>query len=115
KPVPTGTIGEIVARGPQLMKGYWQRPDATAEALRGGWMHTGDAGMMDEEGYLYIQDRVKDMIVSGRENVYSRMVEAALFPHPAIADAAGVGGAGEGGGGEVEGGCGAGPGEREGG
>ncbi len=87
-PVPDGTTGEIVARGPQLMKGYWNQPQATAEALRGGWMHTGDAGMIDAEGYLYIQDRVKDMIVSGGENVYPRVVEEVLFHHPAVADAA---------------------------
>jgi acyl-CoA synthetase (AMP-forming)/AMP-acid ligase II len=89
--VPTGTIGEIVARGPQLMKGYWNRPDATAETLRGAWLHTGDAGVMDEEGYLYIQDRVKDMIVSGGENVYPRVIEEVLFQHPAVADAAVIG------------------------
>ncbi|MGE5302076.1 MAG: long-chain-fatty-acid--CoA ligase, partial [Alphaproteobacteria bacterium] len=91
KPVPNGTTGEIVARGPQLMKGYWHRPKETAEALRGGWMHTGDAGCMDDDGYLYIQDRVKDMIVSGGENVYPRVVEDVLFQHPAIADAAVIG------------------------
>ena len=90
-PVPNGTIGEVVGRGPQLMKGYWNRPEATAEALRGGWMHTGDAGVMDDEGYVYIQDRVKDMIVSGGENVYPRIVEEVLFQHPAIADAAVIG------------------------
>ncbi len=90
-PVPNGITGEIIARGPQLMKGYWKRPEETAEALRGGWMHTGDAGMIDDEGYLYIQDRVKDMIVSGGENVYPRVVEQVLFQHPAIADAAVIG------------------------
>ena len=91
KPVPNGATGEIVARGPQLMKGYWNRPEETAEALRGGWMHTGDVGCIDDEGYLYIQDRVKDMIVSGGENVYPRVVEEVLFQHPAIADAAVIG------------------------
>jgi len=90
-PLPNGTTGEIIARGPQLMKGYWNRPEETAEALRGGWMHTGDAGMIDDEGYLYLQDRVKDMIVSGGENVYPRVVEDVLFQHPAIADAAVIG------------------------
>jgi fatty-acyl-CoA synthase len=90
-PLPNGAIGEIVARGPQLMQGYWHQPEATAETLRGGWMHTGDAGMMDDEGYLYIQDRVKDMIVSGGENVYPRMVEEVLYQHPAIAEAAVIG------------------------
>ncbi len=90
-PVPNGTTGEIIARGPQLMTGYWNRPEETAEALRGGYMHTGDAGVMDDEGYLYIQDRVKDMVVSGGENVYPRVVEEVLFQHPAIADAAVIG------------------------
>jgi acyl-CoA synthetase (AMP-forming)/AMP-acid ligase II len=89
--VPIGEIGEIIARGPQLMRGYWNLPDESAEALRGGWMHTGDAGIVDEEGYIYIQDRVKDMIVSGGENVYPREVEEVLFKHPAIADAAVIG------------------------
>ncbi len=91
KPLPNGTIGEIIGRGPQLMRGYWNLPDESAEALRGGWMHTGDAGVMDEEGYIYIQDRVKDMIVSGGENIYPRVIEDVLFKHPAIADAAVIG------------------------
>jgi acyl-CoA synthetase (AMP-forming)/AMP-acid ligase II len=89
--LPIGEVGEIAARGPQLMRGYWNLPEATAEALRGGWMHTGDAGRLDEEGFLYIQDRVKDMIVSGGENVYPREVEDVLFGHPAVADAAVIG------------------------
>jgi len=91
RPLPNGTIGEIIARGPQLMRGYWHRPEDTAEALRGGWMHTGDAGMLDEEGYVYIQDRVKDMLVSGGENIYPRVVEEVLFQYPAIADVAVIG------------------------
>ena len=91
QPVPAGQIGEIIGRGPQLMKGYWNMPEASAEALRGGWMHTGDAGVLDEDGYLYIQDRVKDMIVSGGENVYPREIENVLFQHPAVADAAVIG------------------------
>ena len=90
-PTPNGTMGEIVVRGPQVMKGYWNLPDETAEALRGGWMHTGDAGTLDDEGYLYVQDRIKDMIVSGGENVYPRAVEDVLFAHPAVADAAVIG------------------------
>ncbi len=89
--VPPGTLGEIVARGPQVMKGYWNRPRDTAEALRGGWMHTGDAGRMDKDGYIFIEDRIKDMIVSGGENVYPREVEDVLFSHPAVADAAAIG------------------------
>jgi len=89
--LPPGEVGEICGRGPQLMSEYWQRPDATAEALRGGWMHTGDAGCLDTEGYLYIKDRVKDMIVSGAENIYPREVEDVLFAHPAVVDAAVIG------------------------
>ena len=91
KPVPNGDIGEVIARGPQLMRGYWNLPDESGEALRGGWMHTGDAGTMDGDGYIYIQDRVKDMIVSGGENVYPRVVEDVLFQHPAVGDAAVIG------------------------
>jgi acyl-CoA synthetase (AMP-forming)/AMP-acid ligase II len=90
-PLANGAIGEVVGRGPQLMKSYWNQPRATAEALRGGWLHTGDAGVIDDQGYLYIQDRVKDMIVSGGENIYPRVVEEVLFQHPAIADAAVIG------------------------
>jgi acyl-CoA synthetase (AMP-forming)/AMP-acid ligase II len=89
--VPVGQVGEILLRGPQLMRGYWNMPEATAEALAGGWMHTGDAGCLDADGFLYIQDRVKDMIVSGAENVYPREVENVLFEHPAVADAAVIG------------------------
>ncbi len=91
RPVPNGTIGEIVARGPQLMQGYWNGPQESAEALRGGWMRTGDAGVLDDEGYVYVQDRVRDMIVSGGENVYPRVVEDVLFEHPAVADVAVIG------------------------
>ncbi len=90
-PLPSGSIGEIIGRGPQLMRGYWNLADESAEALRGGWMHTGDAGVIDDEGYVYIQDRVKDMIVSGGENIYPRVVEEVLFKHPSIADAAVIG------------------------
>jgi acyl-CoA synthetase (AMP-forming)/AMP-acid ligase II len=90
-PVPNGSVGEIVARGPQLMRGYWNLEEATERTLAGGWMHTGDAGILDDDGYLYIQDRVKDMIVSGGENVYPREVEDVLFQHAAVADAAVIG------------------------
>jgi acyl-CoA synthetase (AMP-forming)/AMP-acid ligase II len=91
RPVATGVVGEILMRGPQMMRGYWNMPDETAEALRGGWMHTGDAGRLDAAGYLYVVDRLKDMIVSGGENVYPRAVEDVLFEHPSIADAAVIG------------------------
>jgi acyl-CoA synthetase (AMP-forming)/AMP-acid ligase II len=91
EPLPNGEIGEIIARGPQMMRGYWNLPDESAAALRGGWMHTGDAGVLDDDGYIYIQDRVKDMIVSGGENIYPRIIEDVLFKHPAVADAAVIG------------------------
>ena len=86
-----GGPGEIVARGPQLMSGYWQRPAETMQALRDGWLHTGDVGRLDEDGYLFVEDRIKDMIVSGGENVYPRIVEQVLVRHPGIAEAAVIG------------------------
>ena len=89
--VPRGMVGEIVARGPMVTRGYWNLPQATAQALRDGWLHTGDGGRMDAEGYLFIADRLKDMIISGGENVYSAEVEAVLRGHPAVADAAVIG------------------------
>jgi long-chain acyl-CoA synthetase len=88
---PQGTIGEIVLRGPNVMKGYWNRPEETARALRGGWYHTGDAGYLDADGYLYIVDRVKDMIVTGGENVYSAEVENTLQQHPSVSQCAVIG------------------------
>ena len=90
-PRPTGEPGEILARGPQLMSGYWQRPDETARTLADGWLHTGDVGRVDDDGYLFVEDRLKDMIVSGGENVYPRIVEDVLFAHLAIAEAAVIG------------------------
>jgi long-chain acyl-CoA synthetase len=87
----TGEIGEVCARGPNVMPGYWQLSEQTAQALRGGWIHTGDGGYLDEDGFLYISDRVKDMIVSGGENVYSIEVENALYQHPAVAVCAVIG------------------------
>jgi long-chain acyl-CoA synthetase len=88
---PRGTVGEICARGPMVMLGYWKQPELSAHTLRNGWLHTGDAGYMDEEGYLYVADRLKDMIISGGENVYSAEVEAALYSHPAVAECAVIG------------------------
>ena len=89
--VPRGTVGEIIVRGPMVTSGYWGQPEATAQALRDGWFHTGDGGRMDVDGYLCIADRLKDMVISGGENVYPAEVEAALRSHPAVADAAVIG------------------------
>jgi long-chain acyl-CoA synthetase len=89
--VARGEVGEIVIRGHNIMKGYWGRPDATAEAMRGGWFHSGDLGKVDEDGYFYVVDRKKDMIIRGGYNVYPREVEELLFEHPAIREAAVVG------------------------
>jgi long-chain acyl-CoA synthetase len=89
--VPRGTVGEVLVRGPNIMLGYWNKPEETAQALRGGWMHTGDGAYMDDEGYIYIVDRFKDMIVSGGENVYSGEVESAIASHPAVAACAVIG------------------------
>ena len=86
--VPQGEVGEIVIRGPNVMKGYWQRPDATAEAMRGGWFHSGDLAKVDEDGYYFIVDRKKDMIIRGGYNVYPREIEEVLYEHPAVAEAA---------------------------
>jgi long-chain acyl-CoA synthetase len=89
--VRPGQAGEIVARGPNVMKGYWKRLDATAEALRDGWMHTGDVATVDEDNFVYIVDRAKDMIITGGENVYSTEVENAIFEHPGVMEAAVIG------------------------
>jgi fatty-acyl-CoA synthase/long-chain acyl-CoA synthetase len=92
KPLPPGQIGEVVIRGPTVMLGYWNRPEETARTLTSdGWLRTGDAGIMDEEGYIYIQDRIKDMIISGGENIYPAEVESALFGHEDVADVAVIG------------------------
>ena len=91
KDVATGEVGEIITRSPQNMLGYWNQPEATRRAMRGDWFHTGDAGYLDQDGYLYIYDRVKDMIISGGENIYPAEVESALFGHPAVADVAVIG------------------------
>lgn len=89
--VPTGTVGELVVRGPNVFVGYWTQPQATAEAFRGGWFHTGDLGRMDEQGFITLVDRKKDMIISGGENVYPVEVEQALYQHPLVVEAAVVG------------------------
>lgn len=85
RPVPTGELGEIVVRGPAVMSGYWERPDESAQTLRGGWLHTGDIGKFDDQGYLYILDRMKDLIITGGSNVYAREVEEVLIQHPEVA------------------------------
>jgi len=91
KETAIGDVGEIITRSPQNMLGYWNQPEATRRAIRGDWFHTGDAGYLDRDGYIYIYDRVKDMIISGGENIYPAEVESALFGHPAIADVAVIG------------------------
>jgi len=89
--VPVGEVGEIVIRGPAVMKGYYNNSQATAETLRGGWLHTGDLGKMDEDGYVYILDRKKDMIICSGYNVYPREIEELLHTHPAVLEAAVIG------------------------
>jgi long-chain acyl-CoA synthetase len=89
--VATGVAGEIVARSDRVMNGYWNLPQATTNTLRDGWLRTGDVGRMDEDGYIYLVDRKKDMIISGGENIYSREVEEVLYMHPAVLEAAVVG------------------------
>lgn len=89
--VPTGEVGEILVAGPQVMSGYWNQPEATAAALRGGWLHTGDLGYLDAEGYLYVVDRVKDMLISGGLNVYPAEIERLLTGFPGIVEIAVVG------------------------
>jgi acyl-CoA synthetase (AMP-forming)/AMP-acid ligase II len=89
--VPRGEVGEIVYRGPTVMQGYWGLPEATAEAFEGGWFHSGDLCRQDDEGYIYVVDRKKDMIISGGENIYSAEVEAALVTHPGVAEVAVIG------------------------
>ena len=92
RPVCPGTRGEIVARGPNVMKGYWNRPEATSEVIDPeGWFHTGDIGMQDNEGYFYVLDRKKDMVITGGENVYPAEVEAVLYQMPGIAEAGVIG------------------------
>jgi acyl-CoA synthetase (AMP-forming)/AMP-acid ligase II len=88
RPVPAGERGEIVLRGPKVFKGYWRDPEATARAFAGGWFHTGDVGIRDADGYVYIVDRLKDLIISGGENIAGSEVERVLYEHPAVLEAA---------------------------
>ena len=89
--VPRGTVGEVVVRGPNVMQGYWNKPEQTAAAVRDGWMHTGDGAWMDDDGFIFIADRLKDMIISGGENIYSAEVENAVSQHAAVAACAVIG------------------------
>ncbi len=89
--LPAGTPGEILVRGPAVMQGYWNRPEDSRKALAGGWLHTGDGGVMDEHGYLFVIDRIKDMVITGGENVYPAEVESAICSHPAVSMCAVIG------------------------
>ena len=88
EPVAVGQRGEIWFRGPHLIRGYWNNPDATAEVLVDGWLRSGDIGRVDEDGFVYVEDRAKDMVLRGGENVYCAEVEAVLYEHPAVHEAA---------------------------
>src|SRR5690606_24631341 len=89
--VATGEVGEVAVAGPAVMKGYWNNPEATVAAIRNGYMYTGDAGYIDADGYLYLVDRIKDMIISGGENVYSTEVEQVIYQYPGVQECAVVG------------------------
>ena len=91
EPLPPGEVGELAVKGPQVMKGYWNRPEETAETLRDGWLLTGDLGYMDDDGYFYIVDRKKDMIIAGGYNIYPREIEEVLYEHPAVQEAVAAG------------------------
>jgi len=91
KELPQCKEGELIISGPGLMKGYWNMPEETAEALRNGWLYTGDIGYVDEDGYFFITDRKKDLIIKGGENISPRQIEEVLFSHPRVAEAAVVG------------------------
>ena len=91
EPVGEGEVGEVCVKGPNIMVGYWNRPEETAHALRGGWFHSGDLGSLDSDGFLTIVGRIKDMIISGGENIYPAEVEALLRDHGAVDEAAVVG------------------------
>ena len=89
--LPAGEIGEIEVKGPTVMQGYWQRPAATAETVRDGWLRTGDVGVFDEDGFLSLRDRSKDMIVSGGTNIYPREIEEVLLTHPDVHEVSVIG------------------------
>ncbi|MFJ5758243.1 long-chain-fatty-acid--CoA ligase [Neobacillus sp. NPDC093182] len=89
--MPVGEIGEIIVKGPQIMKGYWNRPDATEETIKDGWLYTGDLGYMDDKGYFYVVDRKKDMIIAGGYNIYPREIEEVLYEHPDVLEAVATG------------------------
>ena len=89
--VPTGEVGELILRGPSIMKEYWNLPEETKETLKNGWLHTGDMASSDEEGFIFIADRKKDMIISGGENIYPAEIEEVLLSHPKISDVAVIG------------------------
>ncbi len=89
--LPPGEIGEIVLKGPQIMKGYWNKPEETAAVLQDGWLHTGDVGYMDEDGFFYVKDRKKDMIVASGFNVYPREVEEVLYEHEKVQEVVTIG------------------------
>ncbi len=91
RPLPAGEVGEIVVRGDSVVPGYWRNPDATAATFRGGWLHTGDLGCFDEDGFLYIRDRSKDLVISGGANIYPREIEEVLLQHPRVREVAVVG------------------------
>jgi long-chain acyl-CoA synthetase len=91
RPLPTGETGEVLARGPSVMTGYWNRPEVNKETLRDGWLHTGDVGSFDADGFLTLKDRSKDLIISGGSNIYPREVEEVLLKHPGVAEVAVIG------------------------
>ena len=89
--MPRGEVGEIIVKGDGLMKGYYRNPELTETVIRDGWLHTGDLGRMDEEGFIYLVDRKKDLIISGGENIYPVELEAAILKHPKVHDVAAIG------------------------
>jgi long-chain acyl-CoA synthetase len=89
--LPPGDVGELWIKGPNIVRGYWHKPEATAETFTDGWLHSGDVARIDDEGFVYIVDRAKDMVIRGGENVYSVEIETVLFEHPAVVDAAVIG------------------------